>query len=203
MLPKLLKVVPLADGEMYFMPCAITNLMKSLLLTSLATIPPLLITFSSRNYPQGLLEKLRECLVNKHVANSPLIVDESESHNNQICFTMGLQKLFLKSNDVYIYTELILDEEDRELSSDLCTMCNIIRKLIEDNIAKAYKTLGYSSSATYRLSFKCQCSPMEEYHLAELRTDDPLKQNFFFCTRFKKKAPVTPECYAWLPDVSR
>lgn len=179
------------------------TLMKSLLLTPLATIPPLLITFSSRNCPKELFGKLRDCLVNKRVANSALVIDEPESHDNQICFTMGLQKLFLKSNDVYIYTELILDEEDRKLSSDLCTMCNTIRKLIEDNIAKACNALCYSSSATYRLSFKCQCSPREEYHLAELRTDDPLKQNFFFCTLFKKKAPVTPECHAWLPEVSR
>ena len=178
--------------------------MKSLLLTPLATIPPLLVKFLSGHCPEGLLGKLGDFLVNKQVANSTLTVNESDCHSNQICFTMGLQKLFVKSNDIYIYTELFLHEEDRKLSTKLCTVCNIIRKLIEDNIAKACKTLGYSSTATYRLSFKCQCSPMKEYHLAELRTDDPLEPNFLFCTLFKKKAPpVTPECHAWLPEVSR
>ena len=173
-------------------PCAISLLNEFTAVDPIiATIPPLLITFKSGCCPKELFEDLGNCLVNKQVANSALTKDESECHNSQICFTMGLQKLLLKSNDNYIYIELILDEEDRKLSSNLCTLCNIVRKLIEQNITKACKTLGYSSNATYSLSFKCRCSQMEKFHSAELRTDDPLLNRISSCALILTKRQMS------------
>ena len=177
---------------------SLLTFLNLLLLTHLVTIPPLLITFLSGCCPKGLLRELGDCLVNEQVANTTLIIDESESHTNQICFTMGLQKLLLKSNDIYIYIELVLDEEDKKITTELCTLCNIIRMLMEETITEV---LGYPSSATFRLSFKCQCGQKKEFHFAELRTDDPLKPTFFLCTQLKKKASVSPQCHAWLPEV--
>ena len=206
MLLKLLKhlnvVVPLGDGEKYFMPCAITHLDEATAVgdTQSATIHPLLITFKCGYCPKGLFGALVACIANKQVVNCTLSLDESKICRDQIGFMMGLHQLILKINPTYIYIALIPNKADSSLSADLCTLYNDVRKLIEDNIAKACKTLHYSHNANYGLSFVCQCSQWDQVHPAELRRD-PLKGRFFLCTQSNKQAPVNPQCCAWLPEV--
>ena len=84
-----------------------------------------------------------------------------------------------------------------------------VRRLIEDNITKACKTLNYSDSANYYLSFVCQCDQKKKLHPAQLRKD-PIEGQFFLCTQSNKtsvkpefeKTLVKQESYVWLPEVS-
>ena len=219
MLLKLLEylnvIVPLDDGEKdkkYFMPCAIAHLDEATGIGQMqsAAIPPLLITFKSGYCPKGLFGALVACLVNKQVqANCTLDLNESKIHRDQICFTVGRYQLLLRLNPTYIYIEVIPPERTQTLlSTFLCTFCNNVRKLIEDNVTKACKTLNYSDSANYDLSFVCQCDQKKELHPAQLK-EGPEGQ-FLLCTQSKKtsvklefeKALVKQESYVWLPEVS-
>ena len=105
-------------------------------------------------------------------------------------------------NPTYIYIEFIPYRTDTALSTDLYNLCNNVRKSIEGNIAEACKTLHYSNSANYGLSFICQCSEEDILHPAELR-NDPVNGQCFLCTRSKKEAFVNPDCHMWLPEVRR
>ena len=208
MLLKLLEhlhvVVPLGDGEKYFMPCAIAHLDEDTGVghTQSATIPPLLITFKSGYCPQGLFGALVACIANKQVANCTLDLDESQIYRNQICFTLGLYRLLLRITPTYIQTEIISDSTNVSLLPELCTLCNSVRKLIESNITEACKTLCYSDNANYSLSFICQCDQHAQLHPAHLR-NDPIRRYIFLCSQSKKNVPVNPECHVWLPEVSR
>ena len=197
-------VLPLSDGEKYFMPCAITHIDKASSghSTQSATIPPLLITFKSGYCPKGLFGSLVACIVNRQVAKCKLSLDESEIHRDQICFTLGLHRLLLRINPTYIYIEVIPYRTDTSLSTELCTLCSNVRKFIEDNITKACKTLHYSNSANYGLSFICQCREKDIFHLAELR-HDPVNGLCFLCTQSKKEGLVNSYCHIWLPEVRR
>ena len=203
MLLKLLEylnvVVPLGDGERYFMPCAITHLDE---VSSIPpTVPPLLITFKSGYCPKGLFGVLVACIANKQVANCTLNLDESKIHRNQICFTMDQHSLLLRVNPTYIYIEVIPYSPDTPLST-LCTPCNRIRELIFESIKIACKALHYSDSIHYRLSFECPCnkySQQEKFHPAVLRDD---LNNRFWCIQSKKVVDVMNKCYVWLPQVS-
>ena len=197
-------VVPLGDCENYFMPCAITHIDKASSghSTQSATIPPLLITFKSGYCPKGLFGSLVACMVKKQVAKCKLSLDESEIHRDQICFTLGLHRLLLRINPTYIYIEVIPYRTDTSLSTELCTLCSNVRKFIEDNITEACKTLHYSNSANYGLSFICQCREKDIFHLAELR-HDPVNGLCFLCTQSKKEGLVNPYCHIWLPEVRR
>ena len=196
-------VVPLGDGEKYFMPCAITHINKASSghSTKSATTAPLLITFRSGYCPKGLFGVLVACIVKKRVANCKLGLDESEIHRDQICFTLGLHRLLLRINPTYICIEVIPYKTDTLLSIDLCTLCNDVRKFIEDSIIEACKTLHYSNSANYGLSFICQCREKDIFHLAELK--DSVNGHLFQCTRSKKEALVHPDCHIWLPEVRK
>ena len=208
MLLKLLEhlnvVVPLGGGEKYFMPCAIAHLDEATGVSQMqsATIPPLLITFKCGYCPKGLFGALVTCIANKQVANCTLDLDESQIHRNQICFTMGLYRLLLRITPTYIYIEIIPDSANVSLSPELCTLCNSVRTLIEVNITEACKTLRYSDSANYSLSFVCHCDQRGQLHPAHLR-NDPVKRHIFLCSQSKKNVPVNPECHVWLPEVSR
>ena len=206
MLLKLLEhlnvVVPLGDGEKYFMPCAIAHLNEDTGHTQSPTIPPLLITFKSGYCPKGLFGALVACTVNKQVANCTLNLDEAKIHRNQICFTMDKHSLLLRVNPTYIYIEIIPYGPHTSLS-DLCTPCNGVRRLILKNIEVAWKTLHYSDSANCCLSFECHCDQyvhQEKPHLAVLRND---MNNCFWCMQSKKPVDVRKECYVWLSQVSR
>ena len=206
MLLKLLEhlkvVVALGDSKKYFMPCAIAHLDRPspTQTATIATIPPLLITFKSGYCPKGLFGALVACIANKQVANCTLNLDEAKINRDQICFTMGQYNLLLRINPTYIYIEIIPDKPDRPLSI-LCTQCNSVRKLILENIQIACKTLHYSDDASGRLSFECnQCGELENFHPAVLRED---LNNCFWCIRTKKVVDVKKECYIWLPQVSR
>ena len=206
MLLKLLEhlkvVVALGDSKKYFMPCAIAHLDKPspTQTATIATIPPLLITFKSGYCPKGLFGALVACIANKQVANCTLNLDEAKINRDQICFTMGQYNLLLRINPTYIYIEIIPDKPDRPLSI-LCTQCNSVRKLILENIRIACKTLHYSDDASGCLSFECnQCGELENFHPAVLRED---LNNCFWCIRAKKVVDVKKECYIWLPQVSR
>ena len=206
MLLKLLEylhvVVPLGDGEKYFMPCAIAHLEEgsSSHPTESPIIPPLLITFKSGYCPKGLFGALVACIANKQVANCTLNLDESEIYRDQICFKMGQDGLVLKIYPTYIHIEL--KRTNPSISVELCTLCNCVRELIEKNITEACKTLSYSKSANYKLSFACQCSQKEEFHPAELckGTD---RKNFLWCKQSKENLHVEPSCCIWLPEVRR
>ena len=206
MLLKLLEhlnvIVPLHDGERYFMPCAIAHLdeASSTHPSQSAMIPPLLITFKSGYCPKGLFGTLVACIANKQVANCTLSLDESEIHRDQICFMLGLRRLNLRINPAYIYIEVIPYSKDSALSTDLCNLCNNVCKFIQGNITEACKTLRYLNSANYGLSFKCQCSQEDKFHPAELR-NDPVNGHFVLCTQSKDKALLDPDCYVWLPEV--
>ena len=210
MLLKLLEnlnvVVPLDDGEKYFMPCAITHLDEATAIdhTQSAPIHPLLITFKCGYCPKGLFGALVACIANKRIADCTLCLDESKIYRDQICFSLGLHTLTLKINPTYIYIALVPDKADTFLSADLCTLHNNVRKLIEANIAEACKTLCYSHSANYNLSFVCQCGQGDQIHPAELKWD-PLIGQIFLCTQSKTKSrdTVSPQCHVWLPEVSR
>ena len=209
-------VVPLGDGEKYFMPCAITHIdddsstyprqsatihdVSSTQPSLLDTIPPLLVTFKSGYCPKGLFGVLVACIVRNQVADCKLSLDESEIHRDQICFMLSLHRLLLRINPTYIYIEFIPYRTD--MSTDLFNLCNNVRKSIEDNIAEACKTLHYSNRANYGLSFICQCSEEDMLHPAELR-HDPVSGQCFLCTRSKKEALVNPDCHIWLPEVRR
>ena len=206
MLLKLLEhlkvVVPIGDREKYFMPCAIAHLDKASAAQpdTIATIPPLLITFKSGYCPKGLFGALVACIANKQVANCILNLDEAKINRDQICFTMGRYDLLLRVNPTYIYIQIIPDKSDKPLST-LCTQSNSVRKLIVENIRIACKTLHYSDDANGRLSFECnQCGELEKIHPAVLRED---LDNCFWCIRAKKVVDVKKECYIWLPQVSR
>ena len=206
MLLKLLEhlkvVVWLRDCEKYFMPCAIAHLDKASPAqpATIATIPPLLMTFKSGYCPKGLFGALVACIANKQVANCTLNLDEAKINRDQICFTMGRYDLLLRVNPTYIYIEIIPGKSDKPLSI-LCTQCNSVRKLILENIKIACKTLHYSDDANGRLSFECnQCGELEKSHPAVLRED---LDHCFWCIRAKKVVDVKKECYIWLPQVSR
>jgi len=213
MLLKLLEhlhvVVPLGKGDKHFMPCAIAHLDKDTAIgrTQSATIPPLLITFKSGYCPKGLFGTLIACIANKQVHTScTLDLDESQIHRDQVCFTVGHYGLLLKIKPTYIYIEIVPDSTytDSSLSTGICTLCNSIRNLIEENIAEACKTLCYSDCVNYSLSFVCHCalhSQEEEFHPAQLR-NDPVKGRIFRCSRSKKNTSVNPECHVWHPEVS-
>ena len=200
MLLKLLEhlnvVVRLGGGEKYFMPCAIAHLDAGTAIDR-TQLAPLMITFESGYCPKGLFGALVVCIANKQVANCTLNLDESEICRDQICFIMGLHRLLLRINPTYIYIELI--GTDTAVSPNLCTLCNSVRKLIEDNITKACRKLRYSTNANYRLSSVCQCSQKEKLHPAELK-QDPLKGHFFQCTQ-TKNVVVNPEWHVWLSEV--
>ena len=212
MLLKLLEhlniVVPLGDGQKYFMPCAIAHLDEANLIqpaihhestSSHPTIPPLLITFKSGYCPKGLFGALVACIASKQVANCTLNLDEAKIHRDQICFTMGQYNLLLRVNSAYIYIEIISSESGTPLSS-LCTQCNDVRRLIFHNIMIACKTLHYLDNVSCCLSFECPCNGEQKgFHPAALRED---KNNCFLCTQSKKVVEVRKECYMWLPQVS-
>jgi len=207
MLLKLLKhlnvIVPLDDGKKYFMPCAIAHLEDTGKCgTKLATIPPLLITFKSGYCPMGLFGALVACIASKQVGKCTLNLDESQIHRDQICFQMGLHKLLLQIKPTYIYIQVI-PKYDTLISTEICSMCNSVRDLIEKSITKACETLHYSDSARYCLSFVCQCAhgQVGKVHHAQLR-NDPVQGRYFLCSQSKVKAPVNPECHVWLPEVS-
>ena len=207
MLLKLLEhlhvVVPLVADKRYFMPCAIAHLdgASSSDPTQPAAIPPLLITFQSGYCPKGLFGALVACIANKQVAKCALNLNESEIHRDQICFMMGLHKLLLRINPIYIYVQIIPANRDTILSTELCTLCNNVRELIKGNITEACKTLRYSSlNEDIKLSFRCQCSHKETFHPAELR-EDTGGGCFFQCSQSKKKGAVDPKCHMWLPEV--
>ena len=213
MLLKLLEhlhvVVPLGGGDMYFMPCAIAHLdeVSAASHTRSTTIPPLLITFNSGYCPKGLFGALVACIANKQVqANCTLDLVKSQIHRNQICFTMGLHRLLLRIKPTYIYIEVISASKSSSLSTGICTLCNSIRKLIEENIEKACETLCYSDAANYSLSFICPCDlqgqEKEIFHPAQIK-NDPVQEHIFLCSQSKESAPVNPECHVWLPEVSR
>ena len=208
MLLKLLEhrnvIVPLNDGERYFMPCAIAHLdeASSSHPTQSPTIPPLLITFKSGYCPKGLFGTLVACIANKQVANCTLNLDEAKIYRDQICFMLGLRRLLLRFNPTYIYIEVIPYSTDNSLTTDLCTLCNNVRKFIEVNITEACSKLHYSNSANYGLSFICQCSGEDMLHPAEFRPD-PVSGHFFLCTRSKREALLKPDCHVWLPEVRR
>ena len=211
MLLKLLQhlhvAVPLYGGEKYFMPCAIAHLDEATANdhAQSTTFPPLLITFKSGYCPKGLFGALVACIANKQVANCTLSLDESQIKRDQICFQIGLYRLLLRINPTYIYIEIIPNKTDTSLSTHLCNLCNGVRKLIEDNIIEACKTLRYSDNANYGLSFICLCDPCSQevkLHPAELR-GDPVNGHFFMCTRSKEDVCINPECHVWLPEVSR
>ena len=208
MLLKLLEhlnvVVPLGDGERYFMPCAIAHLKEDTSVghTRSAIIPTLLITFKSGYCPKGLFGELVACIANKQVANCTLHLDESKIHRDQICFTMDQHSLLLRVNPTYIYIEVIPYSPDTPLST-FCTICNGVRKLILENIKIACKTLHYSNSANCCLSFECPCDQYGQhgkFHPAVLRCD---LNNCFWCIQSKKVVDVRKQCYIWLPQVSR
>ena len=190
-------VVPLGD-EKYFMPCAIAHLdeAKSSHLDQPGTVPPLLITFKSGYCPKGLFGTLVACIVKKQVAHCELNLDESEIHRNQICFQMGLDELLLRFNSTYIDIEL---RTEKSFSLYLCTLCNNIRKFIEENTRKSCVTLCYS--VNYSLSFVCQCDQTETYHLAVKKPEG--EGHFFWCTSSKREACINQKCHMWLPEVRR
>ena len=210
-------VVPLGDGEKYFMPCAITHIdeassscprqsatnddISSTQHSLSTTIPPLLITFKSGYCPKGLFGALVACIANKEVANCTLSLNESEIYRDQICFRMGQEGLVLKIYPTYIHIEL---KAAYPLSSvKLCTLCNRVRELVQKNITEACKTLNYSKSANYKLSFACQYSQKEEFHLAELSKGTDGKNLLWCkqCKQSKKLLHVKPSCCIWLPEV--
>ena len=188
------------------MPCAIAHLdedTSNYCCTKLATIPPLLITFKSGYCPMGLFGTLVACITNKQVAKCTLTLDESQIYRDQICFQMGLYKLLLQINPTYIYIGLI-PKNDPLISTEICSLCNSVRNLIEESITKACETLHYSDSASHCLSFVCQCVQGLDgkLHHAHLR-NDPVQGHYFLCSQSKEKAPVNLECHVWLPEVRR
>ena len=207
-------VVPLGDGEKYFMPCAISHIdeassscprqsatnddISSTQCALSSTIPPLLITFKSGYCPKGLFGALVACIANKEVANCTLSLNESEIYRDQICFRMSQEDLVLKIYPTYIHIEL--KAANPLFSVKFCTLCNHVRELIEKNITEACKTLNYSKSANYKLSFACQCSQKKEFHLAELRKGIDGK-NLLRCKQSKELLHVKPSCCIWLPEV--
>ena len=195
-------VVPLGDGEKYFMPCAITHIhgVNSSHSMQSSIIPPLLVTFKSGYCPKGLFGALVACIANKHVSNCMISLEESKIHRDQICFKLGQHTLLLRSNPAYVYIEVTPYSTNNSLSAELCTLCNSVRTFLESNITKACKTLSYSDSAKYSLSFVCQCSQKEGFHPAESRIGTNEKI-FFWCKRSEECASVKPECYIWLPEV--
>ena len=212
MLLKLLEhlnvIVPLdddKDDKRYFMPCAIAHLddANGIGQSQSAAIPPLLITFKSGYCPKGLFGALVACIVNKQVqANCTLDLNESQIRRDEICFTVGLYQLRLRINSTHIYIELVSSSTDTLLSTGLCTFCNNIRRLIENNIIKACKMLNYSDNANYQLSFVCQCDQKQKLHPAQLR-NDPIKGQFFLCTQSNEETiSVKRKSYVWLPEVS-
>jgi len=195
-------VVPLGDGEKYFMPCAITHIheVNSSHSKESAIVPPLLITFKSGYCPKGLFGALVACIANKQVSNCMISLEESKIHRDQICFKLGQHTLLLRSNPAYVYIEVTPYSTNNSLSAELCTLCNSVRTFLEGNITKACKTLHYSDSAKYSLSFVCQCSQKEGLHPAESRKGTDEKY-FFWCKRSEECAFAKPECYIWLPEV--
>ena len=193
-------VVPLGDGEKYFMPCAITHLKEgtAIGLTQTAIVPPLLITFKCGYCPKGLFGALVTCIANKQVAKCTLRLEESRIYRDQICFTVDQYSLLLKFNSTYILIEVVPYRPDTPLST-LSSRCNDVCKLILDNIKNACKTLNYSDKANCYLAFKCPCDQHDEFHPAILRYD---LNDCFQCSRSKKMVDVRKECYVWLPQVS-
>ena len=193
-------VVPLGDGEKYFMPCAITHIHEVNSSHSMQSpiVPPLLITFESGYCPKGLFGAFVAC-----IANNPTIsLEESKIHRDQVCFKLGQHTLLLKSNPAYICIELTPYSTDDSLSAELCTLCNSVRTFFEGNITKACKTLHYSDNAKYKLSFVCQCSQEERFHPAELRKGTDLDERYYFwCKQSEEGGCVKSECYIWLPEV--
>ena len=202
MLLKLLEhlnvVVPLGDGEKYFMPCAIAHCDETTGIQS-ATIPPLLIMFKSGYCPKGLFGALVACITNKQVAGCTLNLEESHIHQDQISFTMDHYSLHLRVHPTFIYIEVIPSNPDTPLSA-FCTPCNSVRKLILENLNKACKTLRYSDNAKCSVSFQCSCDQQQRFHPAVLRDD---LNSCFWCTQSKTTVNVRKECYVWLPQVSR
>ena len=88
MLLKLLEhlnvVVPLDDGEKYFMPCAITHIDEVNYSHPIQSgiVPPLLITFKSGYCPKGLFGALVACAANKEVANCTVSLEESQIYSD-------------------------------------------------------------------------------------------------------------------------
>ena len=203
MLLKLLEhlhvVVPLVTDKRYFMPCAIAHLDDASSMQP-ATIPPLLITFQSGYCPKGLFGALVACIANKKVAHCTLNLNESEIHRDQICFGIGLHKLLLRVNPIYICIEIISKNRDNILLTELCDLCNSVRELIKGNITEACRMLRYLSNADSKLSFVCQCS--QEFHSAELKKGID-GGRFFWCSQSEEGAVVNPECRMWLPEVRR
>ena len=207
MLLKLLEhlnvVVPLCQGKKYFMPCAIAHLEETAFdHTQSSTIPPLLITFRSGYCPKGIFGALVACIVNKQVAMCTLNLDESRIHRDQICFRLGLYKLLFRINPTYIYIKVV--PKSTSSFTEICTLCNHIRRFIEHNIMEACKTLRYSENANYGLSFVCQCDlhvDKEKLCPAEVR-NDPVDGYFFMCTQSKDEAQINPYSHVWLPGVS-
>ena len=191
-------VVPLGDGEKYFMPCAIVHLEEGSQGTPSTIIPPLLITFKSGYCPKGLFGALVACIANKEIASCTLSLDESEIYRNKICFRMGQDGLLLTMYPTYIHIEL--KRENPSFSVELCTLCNNVRELITKNIAEACNTLNYSNSANYKLSFACQRSQQEEFHPAELRKGIDGKY-LLWCKQSKEHVDIEPSCFIWLPEV--
>ena len=134
-----------------------------------------------------------------------LDLDESQIHRDQICFTMGLYRLLLRIKPTYIYIEVIPSSKDASISTGICTLCNNIRNLIEENIAEACETLSYSDCANYGLSFICPCDLHDQeekvFHPAQIK-NDPVQERVFLCSRSKESTPINPECHVWLPEVS-
>ena len=211
MLLKLLEhlkvVVPLDDSETYFMPCAIAHLdeASSSHTKQSDTIPPLLITFKSGYCPKGLFGSLVACIANKKVMNSTLHLDKSQIYRDKICFPMSQYSLCLRFTATCICIEVSCLNMSQ---SKRCAHCNAIRELIFKNVKNVCEVLQYSlaENTDYFLSFESQCHQCEKIHpvvLQPVLNVNYLKVDFFQCLQSKKVESVQPECYVWLPEVSR
>ena len=193
-------VAPLdCDGESYFMPCAIAHLEPTTIgLPQPAPIPPLLITFKSGYCPKGLFGSLVACIAK----NSPLNLDRSKIHRDQICFDMNQCSLLLRVSPTCICFEINPGNTVEPLS----VLCNGFRKMIFNSVDQACTALHYSLTAhtDYVLSFEGWCDQCEKLHpLQTVLNVDHLKVDFFQCNQSQKTVKPNRRWYIWLPEVSR
>ena len=201
-------ILPLGDGDKYFMPCAIAHIDEdnSSHLAQSSPIPPLMITFKSGYCPKGLFGALVACIASKQVENSSLDLDKSKIHRDQICFALGQCSLLLRVKATCIYIEIITRKPD----APLLTLCNSVRKVIFDNIDQACKALHYSliANTDYFLSFEGWCEQCKKFHPVSLKPVlhvEHLKVDSFQCSQSENVEIVkpNPRWYIWLPEVSR
>ena len=188
-------IAPFKDGR-YFIPCVINHLLEASdeeLKPEESIVAPLYIRFGHRYCPKGLFGVLVTYLMSTKEPTLSLEFSEDKVSKDQVSFevvsrddTLDLLSLKVVACS---FLEVTIFPEERDLSL-ISDVCNIIRKLIETYLSKAFQDLHYNEEIVkYEMCLKCEgCS---DYHKV-------LNTNKLRCKR--RKIPIPPKGRCWFSD---